>query len=206
MLHSCPVMLLRMDNETRQFSARGASGDAGKPDSQASQSGSTSQSDPQRAQRPKQYIPDPGSPMEQTSLGQPVYDPPQYDPPQYDPQYGSYYESAGRQGSNIAAMVLGILLAIALVSALVLYFLWRSAAAEAEKPPVTVTQTQTDTVTTTTTTTKRPSLFGNRDSDSEPAPQEPGAPAAPTPTRAPAAPTLELPPELQDIVDGILEE
>ena len=194
-------MLLRMDNETRQFSARGASGDAGKSDSQASQSGSTSQSDPQRAQRPKQYIPDPGSPMEQTSLGQPVYD-----PPQYDPQYGPYYESEGRQGSNIAAMVLGIWLAIALVSALVLYFLWRSAAAEAEKPPVTVTQTQTDTVTTTTTTTKRPSLFGNRDSDSEPAPQEPGEPVAPTPTRPPAAPTLELPPELQDIVDGILDE
>lgn len=193
-------MLLRMDNETRQFSARGASSDASKSESQVSQSGSTSNSDSQRAQRPKQYIPDPGSPMEQTSLGQPVYD-----PPQYDPQYGPFYESEGRQGSNIAAMVLGVLLAIAIVSALVLYFLWRSAAAEAEKPPVTVTQTQTETTTTTATTTKRPSIFGNRDSDSESAPQAPVEPTPQTQPRVPA-PTLELPPELQDIVDGILEE
>ena len=66
--------------------------------------------------------------------------------------------------------------ALSFLSALVLFFLWRGAAAEADKPPVTETSTvtQTTTATTTSTTTKLPSIFGDRDNPTATlAPDEP---------------------------------
>ena len=134
-------------------------------------------------QRPKQYFPDP---QHQTQY---------YEPEAYydDPQ--PYYEPEPKR-SNGLAIGLGIALAVALCAGTVLFFLWRSAAAEANKPPVTstvmVTETAVSTETVTETTTKRPKLLPDRGR------RESGETVAPT--EAP----VEVPSELRGLFDDIV--
>lgn len=140
----------------------------------------------------------------QQQYAQPQYAQPQYAQPEYPPQYQQYAEPEPepQKGDNVAAIVMSVLFAIAAVAGVVLFFLWRGAAAEADKPPVTVTQTQT--VTTTETTTKRPSIFGSHD-DSTPS-THPGEPL-PQPTAGRGEPNddfqLEVPSELRGIFDDL---
>ncbi|MCQ4614765.1 hypothetical protein [Corynebacterium pseudogenitalium] len=131
-------------------------------------------------QRPKQYFPDP---EHQTQY----YEPEAY----YEPQ--SYYELEP-QRSNGLAIGLGIALAIALCAGTVLFFLWRSAAAEADKPPVTstVTETAVSTETVTETTTKRPKLLPDRGR------------GVSGETVAPTEPAVEVPTELRGLFDDIV--
>ena len=117
-------------------------------------------SEPPRPERPKQYFPD-------QSQNQQQYAQPAYEQPYHEPE---------PKGSSAGAIALGVVAALSFLSALVLFFLWRGAAAEADKPPVTETSTvtQTTTATTTSTTTKLPSIFGDRDNPTATlAPDEP---------------------------------
>lgn len=141
-----------MDNETRQYGAQG--------------------SEPPRRERPKQYFPD------QSQNQQPRYE--QYAQPAYEQPYQEpYYEPEPEKGSSAGAIALGVIAALSFISAVVLFFLWRGAAAEADKPPVTQTSTvtQTTTETKTETTTKFPSIFRDRENPTatldplEPAPE-----------------------------------
>ena len=121
-------------------------------------------SEPPRPERPKQYFPDQS--QNQQQYAQPAYEQP-YQEPYYEPE---------PKGSSAGAIALGVVAALSFLSALVLFFLWRGAAAEADKPPVTETNTvtQTTTATTTSTTTKLPSIFGDRDNPTATlAPDEP---------------------------------
>ncbi|OIR40376.1 hypothetical protein [Corynebacterium sp. NML130628] len=134
-------------------------------------------------QRPKQYFPDP---QHQTQY---------YEPEAYygDPQ--PYYEPEPKR-SNGLAIGLGIALAVALCAGTVLFFLWRSAAAEANKPPVTstvmVTETAVSTETVTETTMKRPKLLPDRGRG------ESGETVAPT------EPPVEVPSELRGLFDDLV--
>ena len=120
--------------------------------------------EPPRPERPKQYFPDQS--QNQQQYAQPAYEQP-YQEPYYEPE---------PKGSSAGAIALGVVAALSFLSALVLFFLWRGAAAEADKPPVTETSTvtQTTTATTTSTTAKLPSIFGDRDNPTATlAPDEP---------------------------------
>ena len=145
-----------MDNETRQYGAQG--------------------SEPPRRERPKQYFPD------QSQNQQPRYEQypqPAYKQPYQEPYYEPAYEPEPENGSSAGAIALGVIAALSFISAVVLFFLWRGAAAEADKPPVTQTSTvtQTTTETKTETTTKFPSIFRDRENPTatldplEPAPE-----------------------------------
>ncbi len=181
-----------MDNQTRQF---------GVPEEEP------------RRPRPKQYFPDaaeqarqqpeyPQQPYRDQYQDQQYYDYGQYEQPQYTQPNPPGPPPAPEERSNTLATVLGVLLAIALAAGIVLFFLWRGASAEASKPPVTVTNTQTETITTTATTTKRPSLFGDRDSrDTRDADRE-----EPVPTELPDAPPVEVPEEVRDGAQDIIDE
>ncbi|AQQ14303.1 hypothetical protein CGLAU_01560 [Corynebacterium glaucum] len=172
------VYPFRMDNETRQF---GSQSDA---------------PEPQRRQRPKQYIPE-------QQLQEPSYSEPHYDEPYYAPEPADFEPE---KRDNVPAIIFGVLFAIAVAAATVLFFLWRGAAAEADKPPVTVTQTATEVVTTTETTTRRPSLFGRDETTQAPAPA-PGEPTVTQPPQTPApAPDLELPSDVRDALDELVGE
>lgn len=131
-----------MDNETRQYGAQG--------------------SEPPRRERPKQYFPDQSQNQQPRyeQYAQPAYEQP-YQEPYYEPAYGPEPE----KGSSAGAIALGVIAALSFISAVVLFFLWRGAAAEADKPPVTQTSTvtQTTTETKTETTTKFPSIFRDRE-------------------------------------------
>lgn len=100
--------------------------------------------------RPRQVFPEPGQPQyQQYQEPQPHYQP-QYQP-EHRPDFGE--DKAG----NSAAIALGVLAAIALLAAGVLFALWRSAAADADKPappPVTSTVTTTQSTTVTETVTE----------------------------------------------------
>ncbi|QYH20320.1 hypothetical protein JKI95_05355 [Corynebacterium aquatimens] len=98
-----------MDNETRQFGS-------------------------QDRPRPKQVFPEQ---QYEQQPAQPQYQQPQYQAPQYEePYYAPYTPPAQEpeERDNVPAIVFGVLFAIAAVAAIVLYFLWRGAAAEANKP------------------------------------------------------------------------
>lgn len=169
-----------MDNETRQFGSQ------------------SNAPEPQRRQRPKQYIPE--QQPQEPSYSEPHYEA-NYEEPYYPPE-PALIEPEKRD--NVPAIIFGVLFAIAAAAATVLFFLWRGAAAEADKPPITVTQTATEVVTTTETTTRRPSLFGRDETTQAPAP---GEPTATQPPQAPApAPDLELPPEVRDALDELMGE
>lgn len=143
-----------MDNETRQYGAQG--------------------SEPPRPERPKQYFPDQS--QNQQQYAQPAYEE-QYQP-QYEQPYQEPYYEPEPKGSSAGAIALGVVAALSFLAALVLFFLWRGAAAEADKPPVTETSTvtQTTTATTTSTTTKLPSIFGDRDNPTATLPPDEPAP------------------------------
>lgn len=135
-----------MNDQTRQF---------GTPDREPDRN--------QGNQRPRQYFPDqsqpetryqqsynPGNETQyggyQQSAGYQEYDEP-YRPEDYA---NNYEEQPRKKRGGRGATVLGILLALAILAGIVLFFLWRSAAEEANEPPpapVTVTQTQTETTT-----------------------------------------------------------
>lgn len=176
-----------MDNQTRQF---------GVPEEEP------------RRQRPKQYFPDPAEQARQQPeypqqpYREQYYDYGQYDEPRYTQPNPPGPPPVPEERSNTLATVLGVLLAIALAAGIVLFFLWRGASAEASKPPVTVTNTQTQTVTTTETTTKRPSLFGDRDSRDT---RDTGS-EEPLPTELPEAPPVEVPDEVRDGAQDIIDE
>ena len=160
-----------MDNETRQY---GRPGD-----------------EPQRP-RPQQYFPDQSEPQyyEQDYAYDQGYDQPQYaQQPQYAPE--------PPKGSNAASITLGVFAALSFIAAVVLFTLWRGAAAEADKPPLTetVTQTTTETETSTETTTKMPSIFRDRED-----------PTATLPPSEPVPGDEELPRDIRDEARDILDQ
>lgn len=160
-----------MDNETRQY---GTEPGRGRP-------------------RPQQYFPDPNQQQQQ----QPYYEPqPEYQPEYQDYQYQPEYQPAEDRGTSAGAIALGVLAAISFVSAVVLFFLWRGAAAEADKPPVTHTSTVTTTQkeTSTVTTTKFPSIFDRNEPSATLLPDEP------LPTE------IEIPREFRDDVTDFLDQ
>lgn len=201
-----------MDNETRQFGS------------------ADNLPDPQRKPRPKQYFPEAAPEREETRYEKPQYAEPQYAEPRYaearypepryeqqtpyeQPQYADtqytqpQYAEPARQRDNVPAIIFGVLFAIATAAGIVLFFLWRGAAAEANKPPVTVTQTQTQTVTTTATTTKLPNIFGDRDQERGQDSQRTSTPRRePSPRLTEEAPSLELPQDIRDALDGLRGE
>ncbi len=161
-----------MDNETRQYGPTG-----GEP----------------RRERPRQYFPD----QSQNQYQQPAYEPQYQQQYEYEPPYQEPYYEPEQKGSSAGAIALGVIAALSFVAAVVLFFLWRGAAAEADKPPVTQTSTvtQTTTETKTETTTKFPSIFRDREN--------------PTATLAPVEPApnpSELEREIRDNARDILDQ
>ena len=128
-----------------------------------------------RRERPRQYFPD----QSQNQYQQPAYEPQYQQQYDYEPPYQEPYYEPEQKGSSAGAIALGVIAALSFVAAVVLFFLWRGAAAEADKPPVTQTSTvtQTTTETKTETTTKFPSIFRDRENPTatldplEPAPE-----------------------------------
>lgn len=135
------------DDETRFF---GAPQDPGPSSSSA-------------GERPRQYFPgeyDPNAPQQgYQQPQQPGYG---YQDPRQDPRYepqNSDYAASGGSGGTGAATVLGILLGLALLAAIVLFFMWRGAADRANQPPpepvtetvVTTEEAVTETATVTET-------------------------------------------------------
>jgi len=161
-----------MDNETRQYGPTG-----GEP----------------RRERPRQYFPD----QSQNQYQQPAYEPQYQQQYEYEPPYQEPYYEPEQKGSSAGAIALGVIAALSFVAAVVLFFLWRDAAAEADKPPVTQTSTvtQTTTETKTETTTKFPSIFRDR--------EDPTATLAPV---EPAPNPSELEREIRDNARDILDQ
>ncbi|MBA1834346.1 hypothetical protein [Corynebacterium wankanglinii] len=161
-----------MDNETRQYGPTG-----GEP----------------RRERPRQYFPD----QSQNQYQQPAYEPQYQQQYEYEPPYQEPYYEPEQKGSSAGAIALGVIAALSFVAAVVLFFLWRGAAAEADKPPVTQTSTvtQTTTETKTETTTKFPSIFRDR--------EDPTATLAPV---EPAPNPSELEREIRDNARDILDQ
>lgn len=161
-----------MDNETRQYGPTG-----GEP----------------RRERPRQYFPD----QSQNQYQQPAYEPQYQQQYEYEPPYQEPYYEPEQKGSSAGTIALGVIAALSFVAAVVLFFLWRGAAAEADKPPVTQTSTvtQTTTETKTETTTKFPSIFRDR--------EDPTATLAPV---EPAPNPSELEREIRDNARDILDQ
>lgn len=161
-----------MDNETRQYGPTG-----GEP----------------RRERPRQYFPD----QSQNQYQQPAYEPQYQQQYEYEQPYQEPYYEPEQKGSSAGAIALGVIAALSFVAAVVLFFLWRGAAAEADKPPVTQTSTvtQTTTETKTETTTKFPSIFRDR--------EDPTATLAPV---EPAPNPSELEREIRDNARDILDQ
>ncbi|WKD56810.1 hypothetical protein CAPI_01160 [Corynebacterium capitovis DSM 44611] len=136
---------------------------------------------PPRPERPRQYFPDPAQQQvsEASYYQEPVYAQP-------------------RQRSTTAAVALGVVAALAALTAIVFMFLWRGAASEAQRVPetVTVTQTQTTTQTTTqnTTTTRRTGLLGGDSTASQ------------LPTVLPSELPTQIPPEVRDNAGSLLDD
>lgn len=162
------------DNETRQFGR--VTGE-----NETRQFGAPQQ---QLPQRPQQHFPEPGSQNTQ-AYGHPYqqgYDQ-NYQQPQYDPVPSSYQVEQPKKGGGALSYVFAAIAALAVVIAGVLFFLWRSAAADADKPaPEPVTETVTTEVPTTVTTTK-------------------SSPRDNLPTDIPTELPTELPPDIQDRVE-----
>lgn len=164
-----------MDNETRQYGPTG-----GEP----------------RRERPRQYFPD----QSQNQYQQPAYEPQYQQQYEYEPPYQEPYYEPEQKGSSAGAIALGVIAALSFVAAVVLFFLWRGAAAEADKPPVTQTSTvtQTTTETKTETTTKFPSIFRDREN-----PTATLAPLEPAPAPAPGDIEREIRENARDILDQL---
>lgn len=171
------------DDETRYFGASDGSGN---------------QPAPGGPDRPRQYFPGEQDPNQQPAYNpnyqQPSYDQSGYDQqgygqPGYDPQgYDQpYQEEPKRSGGSGAAILLGVLLALALIGVGVLFFMWRSAADDANKPapePVTETVVTTEEAVTETATVTE---------TAEPSPaEEPTTAESETPTDS-GQPTDQLP-------------
>ncbi|WP_018297813.1 hypothetical protein [Corynebacterium lubricantis] len=143
-----------MNDQTRQFGVPDRD-----PDRDGTQRGGAGQ------QRPRQHFPDQSQSetryqsayqpeyetrygSQQSNAGYEPYDEP-YRPDGYNSNY-AYDEAPRKQSGGRGPLILGILLALAVLAGIVLFFMWRSAAEEANQPPpapVTVTQTQTETTT-----------------------------------------------------------
>lgn len=164
-----------MDNETRQYGPTG-----GEP----------------RRERPRQYFPD----QSQNQYQQPAYEPQYQQQYEYEPPYQEPYYEPEQKGSSAGAIALGVIAALSFVAAVVLFFLWRGAAAEADKPPVTQTSTvtQTTTETKTETTTKFPSIFRDREN-----PTATLDPLEPAPAPAPGDIEREIRENARDILDQL---
>ncbi|SES21946.1 hypothetical protein CCYS_02335 [Corynebacterium cystitidis DSM 20524] len=199
-----------MDDQTRQFGVpgRGAGGDGG----------ATGESRPRQQFPQQQQGNDPGH-----TQFNPRYTDPGHD---YDSGYGSgydqryepyeepyrpddqqYYDPAygePKKKTHTGMMVLGILLALAVLAGIVMFLMWRSAAHEAnEPPPPPVTVTQTETTTTTEDAPLIPTQIIPRDDQGNPQ----------IPTEWPSDIPTTVPPEVsdgaqdaQDWLDGFLND
>lgn len=141
-------------------------------------------------ERPRQHFPDQRDYDQQYA---------QYEP--YDQPYRPAPEPK-KSGGGAGTLLLGILLALAVLAGIVLFFLWRGAAQEANQPPpppVTVTETST-------TTEEAPLIPTNilpRDSDGN----------VQLPSELPTAVPTEVPPEVsqgandvQQWIDGLISD
>lgn len=102
------------------------------------------QSFPRQPDRPRQVFPEPGD----------------YPPRDYQQDYQPEYQEPREEKTSGGVIALAILAGLALLAAGVMFFLWRSAAADADKPappPVTSTVTTTQPTTVTETVTDNPS-------------------------------------------------